>query len=160
MIFKGTRDGAFTYDIVSIQNILKYNHADLVMAPELIRKKFGKWLDENGIVFDFSQPITRSMTLVAQYDDVETETTTETQQTETITKNNIDNIQKSTTITDSTSKPDKTADVVPNTTENSKAQVSGKNPKTSDNSMNTAITLLIMMLMSIFTVIFMKKTYW
>lgn len=56
------------------------------MAPELIRKKFGKWLDENGIVFDFSQPITRSMTLVAQYDDVETETTTETQQTETITK--------------------------------------------------------------------------
>ena len=64
------------------------------MAPELIRKKFGKWLDENGIVFDFSQPITRSMTLVAQYDDVETETTTETQQTETITKNNIDNIQK------------------------------------------------------------------
>ena len=130
------------------------------MAPELIRKKFGKWLDENGIVFYFSQPITRSMTLVAQYDDVETETTTETQQTETITKNNIDNIQKSTTITDSTSKPDKTADVVPNTTENSKAQVSGKNPKTSDNSMNTAITLLIMMLMSIFTVIFMKKTYW
>ena len=50
------------------------------------------------MVFDFSQPITRSMTLVAQYDDVETETTTETQQTETITKNNIDNIQKSTTI--------------------------------------------------------------